>query len=91
MGRKSGRIRTAARAMGAISALAVARSVALFVGAYSLASTVAGALSRTQSQDLWWIDLRFVPSMVGLVVAWLLGDAARVCGRAQDGGMAARC
>ena len=67
VGRKSGRIRTAARAMGAISALAVARSVALFVGAYSLASTVAGALSRTQSQDLWWIDLRFLPSMVGLV------------------------
>jgi vancomycin permeability regulator SanA len=53
--------------MSAISALAVARSVALFVGAYSLASTVAGALSHTQSQDLWWIDLRFLPSMVGLV------------------------
>ena len=66
MARKTGRIRAALRAVGGVSALAVARSVALFVGVYSLANTAAGALSSRQTQDLWWIDLRFLPSAVAV-------------------------
>jgi vancomycin permeability regulator SanA len=66
LARKTGRIRAALRAVGGVSALAVARSVALFVGVYSLANTAAGALSSRQTQDLWWIDLRFLPSAVAV-------------------------
>lgn len=66
MARKNGRIRAVLRAAGGVSALAVARSVALFVGAYSLANALARALSAKQTQDLWWIDLRFLPAPVAL-------------------------
>jgi vancomycin permeability regulator SanA len=74
--------------MGKTTTLAAARSLALFVGAYSLANSVATALSSKQTQDLWWIDLRFLPAPVafgvgvacaGALIAYAL--APRITGR----------
>jgi vancomycin permeability regulator SanA len=78
---KKGRIRAALRAAGGVTVLTASRSVAFFVGAYSLANTVAHALSSKQTQDLWWIDLRFLTAPVALgvgvacavvLIAWAL-------------------
>jgi vancomycin permeability regulator SanA len=66
--RKTGRLRAVLRAAGGATTLAVARGFALFVGVYSLANSVATALSSKQTQDLWWIDLRFLPASVAFGV-----------------------
>jgi vancomycin permeability regulator SanA len=66
--RKTGRLRTVVRSAGGATALAAARGFALFVGVYSFANSVATALSSKQTQDLWWIDLRFLPAPVALGV-----------------------
>ena len=62
MARKNTRFAASLRQSGGFVALVLARGTALFVGAYSLANTLATALSPGTSQDLWWIDTRFLPS-----------------------------
>lgn len=88
MARKTRRLRALVRATGEAGALAVARGFALFVGVYSLANALAHALTSKQTQDLWWIDLRFLPAPValglgvvcaGVLIAYAL--APKIAGR----------
>lgn len=53
---------------GGFVALALARGTAIFVGVYSLASALAAARSLHASQNLWWIDLSFLPSTAAVVL-----------------------
>ncbi|MDR3685513.1 MAG: YdcF family protein [Coriobacteriia bacterium] len=62
MARNKTRFAAWSRQSGAFIALALARGTALFVGLYSLANTLATSLSPGTSQDLWWIDTRFLPT-----------------------------
>lgn len=49
-----------ARSVRGFIVLACARGAALFFGFYSVANTLAASRSADPSQDLWWIDLRFL-------------------------------
>jgi vancomycin permeability regulator SanA len=69
LARKKNRISLLASRFGAAGALALARGTALFVGLYSLANTLAIALRPGTSQDLWWIDLRFLPRAAAVAVS----------------------
>ena len=74
LARKKTRLTAWSRQSRGFVALALARGTALFVGVYSLANTLATALNAGTSQDLWWIDTRFLPSAAaaGLSVACAL-------------------
>lgn len=50
-------------------ALALARGTALFFGLYSLASALAMAVSPGASQDIWWIDTRFLDARLGATLS----------------------
>lgn len=54
----------------AVSMAAIARGVAVFFGGFSLANAVSLAFSG-RSEDLWWIDTRFLPPWLGAVVMLL--------------------
>lgn len=60
----------------AFTGLALARGTALFVGAYSLANAISSARTAHPSQDLWWIDLRWLPfpwpAVLGILAAVVL-------------------
>jgi len=45
-----------------------ARGLAFFVATYSLLSLAAYGLGNTYNQNVWWIDLSFIPSVLGLIV-----------------------
>lgn len=66
----------------------VSRGVALFFGLYSVASAVASARSADPSQNLWWIDLRWLPAWVGLLGGLVIG--ASLIGYAWRPRMSAR-
>ena len=61
MAARKGRASAFGRETARFCALAVSRGTALFFGLYSLASALATAVSPSPSQDLWWIDTRFLP------------------------------
>jgi vancomycin permeability regulator SanA len=69
LARRKTRFSAFAARTGDMLTLALARGVALFVGLYSLANTLATAIGRGTSQDLWWIDLRFLPSSASIAVS----------------------
>lgn len=48
--------------------LTVARGVALFLGVFSLANTVAAWRNPSLAEDLWWIDLRFLHPLTALLI-----------------------
>ena len=50
-------------------ALALARGAALFFGLYSLAGALAMAVSPSPSQDIWWIDTRFLDARLGATLS----------------------
>lgn len=58
---RRGRI-LSARGAGDVAVEASARGVALFFGLFSLANTVAQLRSPHTSADLWWLDVRFLPT-----------------------------
>jgi len=64
-GTKSARSSRGARRF---AALAMSRGAALFFGVYSLANALARLRSADPSQDLWWIDLRFLPAWIGATI-----------------------
>jgi vancomycin permeability regulator SanA len=47
----------------------LARGTALFAGLYSLANTLATAIRPGTSQDLWWIDVSFLPKTIGVTLS----------------------
>lgn len=69
MARKKIGVSTSAARFGRFAALALARGTALFVGVYSLANTLATTIRPGTSQDLWWIDTRFMPSAAAIAVS----------------------
>jgi len=58
-----------ARGTRRFAAIAISRAAALFFGVYSLANALARLRSANPSQDLWWIDLRFLPAWIGATIA----------------------
>jgi len=46
--------------------LALGRGLALFFGVFSLANALMVLRAAAHTEDLWWIDLRFLPSGVAL-------------------------
>ncbi|MDR2714463.1 MAG: YdcF family protein [Coriobacteriales bacterium] len=49
-----------------------ARGLALFFASYSLLSLVAAALGNTYNQNVWWIDLSFMPFALRLILQFAL-------------------
>jgi len=46
----------------------IARGLAFFVASYSLLSLLAYVLGNTYNQNVWWIDLSFMPSPLALLL-----------------------
>ena len=51
---------------------AVARGLALFFGGFTLVNVVGALRTPSFDENLWWVDLRFVPRLVGLVALAML-------------------
>jgi len=69
LARKKTRFAAWWRQSSSFVALALARGTALFVGVYSIANTLARAITPGTSQDIWWIDARFLPSTTASVLS----------------------
>lgn len=59
-------LKAATGALVGVLTLALARGLALFLGVYTIVNTVVGVVSEEHKQDLWWIDLSFLPDQAAL-------------------------
>lgn len=64
-----GHLKAATGALFGVLALAATRGLALFLGGYTAVGTLATTLADTSSDDIWWIDLSFLPDQAALSFA----------------------
>jgi hypothetical protein len=69
----------------------IVRGLALFFGVFSLVNSAGSLLRTNYDQDIWWIDLSFLPRWLAVVlsaaaavvlIAWAVAPAARARRRA---------